>query len=157
MPKVVANSTQTVTPYGVTENSNALSLQDRLLERFKPHEYVKVINVDDEPYMWQYMPSELEEYDYTSDGMHRHTRRSDPEVWQLEPGESETIIGANALLMIDGLYKKMKSKNVIATTDVKPGQARAFNYADGNSQEQWIDRILIGKEVPSFISLNDKE
>jgi len=129
-----------------------MSFQERLMERFKAHEYVKVINVDDEPYMWQYMPEANEEYEYTTDGMHRHTRRSEPEIWELGAGETDVIVGGNAYLMIEGLYKKLTAKKVLAKVEFKPGVARAFNYADGTQQDYWIDRILVGKEVPSFTS-----
>jgi hypothetical protein len=155
MPRITQVDGKEVKPYGVGENTNQKMFQERLLDRFKPHEYVKVINVDDEPFMWQYMPAENEEEEFTPDGMHRHIRRSDPEVWMLDPGESETIVGANAYLMIEGLYKKLQAKKAIATLEVKPGMARAFNFADGNAAEYWIDRILVGKEVPTFTSLND--
>ena len=52
--------------------------------------------------------------------------------------------------MMDGLIKKLMAKKVLAKVEFKPGVARAFNYADGTAQEYWIDRILVGKEVPSF-------
>lgn len=155
MPKVPTGAAQDVKPYGVGTNTNQLPFQERLLERFKPHEYVKVINVDDEPFMWQYMPAEKEEYEYTPDGMHRHTRRGDPEVWMLEPGESETIIGACAYLMIENLYKKLMSKKVMATPNPNPAIARKFNFGDPTQAEYWIDHILVGKEVPSFTAIND--
>jgi hypothetical protein len=155
VPLVKSTSDNPVVPYGVNENSNQKLFQERLMERFRPEEYVKVINVDDEPFRWQYLPAHAEEYQFTPDGMHRHTRRDEPEVWQLEPGESETIVGASAYVMIEALYKKLVSKKAVLTQDVKPGMARAFNYADGTQQEAWINKILVGKEVPIFTSLND--
>lgn len=153
MPKIDTTKQKDVKPYGIQPNTNQMTFQERLMERFKAHEYVKVINVDSEPFMWQYMPAEKEEYEYTPDGMHRHTRREDPEVWMLDPGESETIVGANAYIMIEALYKKVIAKKVEMTLEVKPGQARAFNFADGTAQDYWIGRILVGKEVPTFIAL----
>lgn len=155
MPKLNPSLTQDIKPYGVGGNTNQLTFQERLLERFKPHEYVKVINVDDESYMWQYMPAENEEYEYTPDGMHRHTRRGDPEIWMLDPGESETIIGACAYLMIEGLYKKLMSKKVMAVPNPNPVIARKFNFGDPTQAEYWIDRILVGKELPTFTALNN--
>ena len=124
------------------------------MEKFKPTEYVKVINVDSEPFRWQYMPEENEQYEHTSDGMHRHVQRSQPEVWELKAGESETIIGACAYIMIDDLYRKLIAKKALSV-EVEKGMARKFNYADGTSQDYWISRILVGKEIPTFTSLND--
>lgn len=154
MPLVQKIDGKPVKPYGVQENTNAKLFQERLQDRFKAHEFVKVINIDDETFIWQYMPQEKEEQQYTPDGMHRHTYRDEPEVWMLDPGESDTIVGANAYVMIDALYKKLTAKKVIATVEVAPGQARAFNFADGTQQDYLIDRILVGKEVPTFTSLN---
>jgi hypothetical protein len=150
MPRVDLKANKEVKPYGLEANTNQKLFQERLMDRFKAHEYVKVINVDDEEFIWQYMPQENEEYEYTADGMHRHTRRGDPEVWTLAPGETDVLVGANAYLMIDALYKKLVSKKSVATVAVKPGMARSFNYSDGGMQEKIIDQILLGKEVPSF-------
>lgn len=157
MPKIDTTKQKDVKPYGIQPNTNQMTFQQRLMERFKAHEYVKVINVDNESFMWQYMPAEKEEYEFTPDGMHRHTRREDPEVWMLDPGESETIVGANAYIMIEALYKKVIAKKVEMTVEVKPGQARSFNFADGTAQDYWIDHILVGKEIPTFTALSTKE
>lgn len=157
MPLVQQTTNQKVVPYGTSENTNQKLFQERLMDRFQPQEYVKVINVDDESFFWQYLPAHEEEYEYTQDGMHRHTRRGAPEVWTLDPGQSETIVGANAYIMIEALYKKLVSKKAVATIEVKPGMARAFNYADGTQQDYWIDKILVGKEIPTFTSLNDSK
>lgn len=157
MPRIDLTKDKDIKPYGIQPNTNQKTFQERLTERFKAHEYVKVINVDDEAFMWQYMPAEKEEYEFTPDGMHRHTRREDPEVWMLDPGESETVVGANAYIMIEALYKKLTAKKAIITMEVKPGQARAFNWADGTAQDYWIGKILVGKEVPTFTSVKTPE
>lgn len=157
MPQINTAANKDIKPYGIQPNTNQKSFQERLMDKFKAHEYVKVINVDDELFMWQYMPAEKEEYEYTPDGMHRHTRREDPEVWMLDPGESETIVGANAYLMIEALYKKLITKKAVMTMEVKPGQARSFNFADGTAQDHWIGRIFLGKEVPTFTPVKTPE
>ena len=55
--------------------------------------------------------------------------------------------------MIEGLYKKLVAKKKIADTpDQQPTVARNFSFSDGAQQEKWIDRILLGKEAPSFAS-----
>lgn len=129
---------------------NRLSLRDRLMKRFAAHEWVRVINVDDEPYIWQYLPAHAEDFEFTPDPM-KITRRGDVEIYRLDPGESEVIIGENAYLMIEGLYKKIISKKVIAERpDTQPGLARSFNWTDANLQEYWLDRIFLGKEKISF-------
>lgn len=128
-----------------------LLFQERLRERYKPHEFVKVINIDDEPYIWQYMPESNEEESQSNDGMHRIITRGRPETWMIEPGETEVLQGANANVMIEGLYKKVSSKRIISKTpNQAPTSARNFNWTDPVAQEEAINRIYIGKERPTF-------
>lgn len=134
-----------------------LLFQERLRERFKPHEFVRVINIDDEPYIWQYMPESGELQEQSSDGMHRIITRSRPETWMVDPGETEVLQGANANVMIEGLYKKVSSKFVIAKTPNQAAtSARNFNWTDPIAQEQAIDRIYLGKERLNFGAQDEK-
>jgi hypothetical protein len=120
------------------------------MKRFAAHEWVRVINVDDEKFKWQYLPQHAERFEFTPDPM-KEVYRDPVEAYELDPGESEVIVGENAYLMIEGLYKKLISKRVInRTPDMSPGQARNFNWTDGKAQEDLIDRIYLGKESPSF-------
>lgn len=125
--------------------------QERLRDRFKPHDFVRVINIDDEAFIWQYMPDANEEAAQSSDGMHRIITRGRPEVWLIEPGETEVLQGANANIMIEALYKKIAAKRVIAKTPNQPAtSARNFNWTDPIAQEDAIDRIYLGKESLNF-------
>lgn len=129
---------------------NQATLRERLLNRFAAHEWVRVINIDDEPLYWQYLPIHGEEFEYTKDPA-RHVYRTDPEAYMLEPGESEVLIGECAYLMIENLYKKLVAKKAIARKPkVKDGEARPFNWSDGNVQEIIIDQIYLGREKPQF-------
>jgi hypothetical protein len=120
------------------------------MARFEPHEYVRVINIDNEPVRWQYLPSHSESIAVTSDPM-KITTRGEVEVYLLNPGESEVLLGENAYLMIEVLYKQLIAKRVVAhSPDLAPGQARNFNFSDAQKQEEYINRILIGKETPTF-------
>lgn len=131
--------------------------QERLRERFKPHDFVRVINIDDEPFVWQYMPDANEEEAQSSDGMHRIITRGRPEVWYIEPGETEVLQGANANIMIEALYKKVSAKRVIAKTpDQSPTAARNFNWTDPIAQEEAINRIYLGKEKLNFGKQDEK-
>lgn len=139
--------------YGTTNYEPALLFMQRLEKRFAPHEWVRVINIDNEPVYWQYMPvhNETVEFDTGSVPM-KHTYRENPEAWVLNPGESEILIGANAYLMIDNLYKKLIAKGYIKKNgEFTPGTAgRNFNWSDPKTQEDLIDKIFLGKENPSF-------
>lgn len=124
--------------------------RDRLMKRFAAHEWVRVINPDDERFTWQYLPSHKEEHEFTPDPM-KITRRGAPEVYYLDPGDSEVLVGENAYIMIEGLYKKLVAKKkILDEGEAKPGVARNFNWTDANLQEQWIDKIYLGKEEPTF-------
>lgn len=145
MPKLNQAST-----YGTQQINNSLTFRERLMERFQAHEYVRVINIDNVPITWQYLPSHAEEISYTSDPM-KITHRGPVEVYMLNPGESEVLIGECAYLMMENLYKQIIAKKTIERTpEVDPGQARNFNFSDAQRQEEYIDRILLGKESPQF-------
>lgn len=145
MPRIKPDEKQI---YGSSDLEQKLTFRERLMNRFAAHEWVRVINVDDETFRWQYLPTHAEKFEYTSDPM-KATYRDSVEAYELAPGESEVIIGENAYVMIEALYKKVISKHVIdQRPDMPPGNARNFNWTDGAAQEQWIDQIYIGKEQP---------
>lgn len=150
MPRVTSDE-QDQSVYGAGPALNQrLTLRERLMERFAGHEWVRVINPDDEDYYWQYLPQHAETLDFSSDGMHRQVHREPVEAWMLRPGESEVIIGENAYLMIDGLYKKLVAKGYLHKNGAgeKGNAGRNFNWSDGKQQEDIIDKIFLGKETP---------
>ena len=131
--------------------------RERLRDRYKTHEFVRVVNIDDEPFIWQYMPESGEETAQSSDGMHRIITRSRPEAWFIEPGETEVLQGANADVMIESLYKKVSAKRIISKTpNQAPTSARNFNWTDPIAQEEAIDRIYLGKESLNFGAKNEE-
>lgn len=126
--------------------------RERLMDRFRPSDFVRVINPDNEPFTWSYLPSTKEDLQMSNDGIHRYAVRDDAEWYELAPGESEVIVGENAYVMIEALYKKMVAKKLYDTHgEYKQGMpARNFNFSDGLAQEQLIDKIYLGKEQPNF-------
>lgn len=140
-------------PYGVQPNSNTMTLQERLMKRFAAHEFVRVKNIDDERLVWQYLPAHEEEHEYTSDPM-KNTRRGMPEVWEINPGEEDIIVGANAYLMIDALYKKVAAKRKFSEQAAdgvdSVTSSLSFSFDDGGQQEAIIDQIYLGKANPTF-------
>ncbi len=137
--------------YGQGDLDQRKPFRQRLMDRFAAHEWVRVINLDDETFFWQYMPAHAESFEFTPDPM-KITSRDDPEAWMLGSGESEVIIGENAYVMIEALYKKLVTKGyLLKYGDNKPGQAgRNFNFSDAKQQEDLINRIYLGKENPKF-------
>lgn len=139
-----------IASYNISQDDQRKVFRERLMDRFAAHEWVRVINPDNEPYAWYYLPSHNESFTYTADPM-KITQRGDVEAYMLKPGESEVILGENAYVMIEGLYKKMAGKAAIRKTpNVQPGVARSYNWSDGLQQEEFIKQIYLGKESPTF-------
>jgi hypothetical protein len=126
--------------------------RERLMDRFKSSDWVRVINIDDEDFTWLFMPASAEDITYDNGSMPmKNTFREPPQVWRLAAGESEVITGENAYLMIEGLYKKVVAKGVVRRTpDQESHVARNFNWTDPQTQEEYIDKIYLGKESPQF-------
>lgn len=146
MPKLTPQQVKT---YGVIQSNNLKTFREKLMDLFEAHEYVRVINPDSEPIRWQYMPATAESAQFTADPM-KITTRGDVEVYMLNPGDSEVLLGENAYIMIEALYKQIVSSKVMAGSEAQPGVARSFNFSDPIKQDEWINKILIGKETPSF-------
>lgn len=123
---------------------------EKLSKLFIGTDFVKVINPDTEPFVWQWLPPNKEEVSFTDGSVPmKITHRGDPEVWKLEGGQSGTIVGANAYVMIDGLVKRMMSKKAIARQpNTKPGENRNFNFSDDIAQQEWINVIYLGIDNP---------
>lgn len=147
MPRLTPSKAK---PYGVGEINNRELFRERLMHRFASHEWARVINIDNEPFIWQYLPNSAEEFALTPDPM-KITHRGDVEMYVLAPGESEVILGENAYIMIEALYKKLISKKYIMRHgEAEAGVGRNFNWTDSQSQEDFIDKIFLGKEFPTF-------
>lgn len=157
MPRVNLDKSPNVPVYGQSEYKNVSLFREKLLELFQPQLFVRVINIDDERFVWQYMPAENEHESYDGE-MHRIIDRDPVEVWELEPGESDVLLGQNAYVMIEGLYKKFKAKAIIEKKpDMKPGQARAFAFFDDLSQVDFIKKVYQGVVKPSFSGIDSSE
>lgn len=162
MPQVTqSQQEQGPTATSIKENK---AFRDRLRDRYLPSQWVRVINIDNEPYSWQWFPSEGELEEFTDNGAVRvvtgrqhFTRNYEQKLpgnekqWLMNPGESEVLIGENADLFIEGVYKRLVAKKRIDDSpNITETQARSFNWNDGLLQEQMIDKIFLGIEQPSF-------
>lgn len=134
-----------------------LTLREKLLKLFSATDFVRVINIDTEPFTWQYMPSQKEHISFdttTSTVPMKSTFREPPEVYQLAPGQSAIIIGASAFLMIESLIKHMISEEAVSRdggTRILPGaRSRKFAYSDDVKQHELIERIYLGKHMPGM-------
>ena len=142
--------------------TDTVPFRQRLMNRFKSHEFVRVKNIDNETFEWQWFPSSGEEILADGDMRPVTGRRyfnkdyslmlpGNEQFWALDPGETEVILGENAYLFIEGLYKRVVAKRAIKKTPKQdPNKARNFNWTDGNMQESVIDEIFMGVESPQF-------
>lgn len=143
--------------YGQGLQVDNVPFQDRVAKLFKPTEWVEIKNIDDEPLYWQYMPTDNEQIDFTEDGTQTIVTRKAPEMWVIEPGKTEPVIGASAYRALDVLYKQMSAKKVLAKfTDPAKGEfdaagghvPRNFNFSDSSAQEKILKAAFIGKANP---------
>ena len=163
MPQIQRSNKPTATTI-----KEAKPFRDRLRDRYAPSEYVRVKNIDDEDFEWQYFPAMGEDTSFTDngnvrviDGRQGFTKNYEQSIpgneqtWLIEAGKEEVLVGENADLMIEGLYKRVVAKARLVADPVKEDdrekvKVRKFNWNDGLLQEQFIDKIFLGKEQPNF-------
>ena len=161
MPQVNPQQASQKTATSISEGK---PFRERLRDRYKATDYVRVINIDNEEFTWQYFPidGELETFDDNGatrviQGRQRFTSNFDgrlagnEQIWALGAGDTEVLVGANSDLFIEGLYKKLIAKKRISDNPkISETQARSFNWNDGLLQEQMIDKLFLGIENPTF-------
>lgn len=133
------------------------TFRERLDNRFAPTDFVRVINPDNEEFVWQALNPNDETY-FIDRGPMKNTTRGNPRVYRIQAGQSLVLEGWNAQLMIDKLYRKIKAKQAIsrrsgmdAADALKRGLGDIpINWSDGDQQEAYIDKIFISIERPSF-------
>lgn len=147
--------------YGQNQVQNTLPFQARLMELFKPQEFVTIKNIDDEPVYWQYMPIDNEVEASSEDGIQRMITREAPEMWVILPGETEVIVGASAYRALDVMYKNFSAKKTLKKfrdpdspqfNEQNEHLPKNFNFADGGAQDIFIKAAYIGKATPVFAS-----
>jgi len=146
-------------PYGLDKTENSIPFQERLMRLFKPQEFVTIKNINTEPVFWQYMPADSEVESFSEDGMQRIINRADPEMWVVNPGETEVLVGASAYRALDVMYKNYAAASTLKRfSDPTQPQyneknehlPKNFNFADGGAQEDFIKKAFLGKATPSF-------
>ena len=145
--------------YGTEKIENTIPFQERLMRLFKPQEFVTIKNIDDGPIYWQYMPVDGETETMSEDGMQKQVYRTDPEMWVIQPGETEVLVGANAYRALDVMYKSYTAKSTLKKfkdptqpqfNEKNEHLPKNFNFADGGAQERFIELAYIGKATPNF-------
>ncbi len=150
-----ANEPQAPTIYGEGSSTSAAPVEDktfrqRLVELFGATDFVKVKNIDDEVLWWQYLPATKETHSFSGSTVPmKETSRGIPEQYSIAPGETKILMGENAYMMLEVLYKKMAAKKVIRENpNVPKTQVRNFNFTDSGKQEIFIKQAYLGKTDP---------
>lgn len=115
---------------------DSLTFRERLVKRFKPNNFVRVINIDDEPFEWQEQPIS-NEFVHQPDKVTYDVYRRNPERHVLMPGEVRILDGGNAYLMVEGLFKKLILKKT---------HGKGTGMGSPQTQSEYIDKIVLGTE-----------
>lgn len=145
--------------YGTQKVENTVPFQEKLMRLFQPQEFVTIKNIDDAPVYWQYLPVEAEDISYDQSGLQKQVTRQDPEMWVIEPGQTEVLVGASAYRALDVMYKNWAAKSTLRKYKDPTSQLydekgshlpRNFNFADGGAQDDFIRQAYVGKAIPTF-------
>jgi hypothetical protein len=143
---------QPVNPNSIIIATGQVKLRMKLMKLFSATDFVKVINIDDQPFRWQYMPAQNEEitFDVSSSTVPmKNVHREPPEVYEIAPQQTAIIVGASAYLMIEGLIKQcLASRATRERPNIGPGQARQFGFDDDIKQDEYVKQIYLGKQFP---------
>lgn len=138
--------------YGINSVENAIPFQERLMRLFAPHEWVEIKNVADEPIYWQYLPSHAEEITHEPGTQMKTVQRGTPEMWVIEPGQTEKLVGASAYMALDVMYKNITANSVLKRAGITNSfdkennhVPKNFNFSDGGTQETFIKQAYLGK------------
>ena len=145
--------------YGVGKVENSVPFQERLMRKFKPQEFVTVKNITDTACYWQYMPTDNEHEAFSEDGMQKIITREQPEMWVIQPGQTEVLVGASAYRALDVMYKNYSAKKTLKKfkdpasplyDEAGKHLPKNFNFADGGAQDDFIEQAYLGKAMPTF-------
>lgn len=139
--------------YGVNAGKLPTPFRQKLADLFQSSDFVRVINIDDERFVWQSLDPKDETYNIVA-GPQKDTRRGLPKLYSIEPGQSMVLEGWNAYIMIDKLYKKVSAKDRLARRTLEQMNDKKhvtnFVWDDEEQQRQYINRIFVGIEQPQF-------
>ena len=149
MPRIEQSQVKPDQLRGITHVDNTKNFMERVHKRFRPHDTVRVHNLDDEDLYWQWLDPEDETYVFTEDNI-KVVSRNAPGLWMIKAGEEDILNGACAYLMLDVLYQTMAIKKTGVTEHpLDEREIKNFNLNDPLAQEQFLDRAFLGKLTPA--------
>lgn len=140
--------------YGVSKPTAPVRFQEHLRTLWEPHEYVRIMNIDDETLYWQALSPQDERSDIDR-GPTKITYRNAPRQYAIKPGDSMPLEGWNAYIAVEQLYKKVIAKNANIKGEQqydnngKPKE-RIINWEDSQGWAKYMPRIFLGRETPTF-------
>lgn len=115
---------------------DSLTFRERLVKMFKANDFVRVINIDDEPFEWQETPIS-HEFVHQPDKVTYDVYRKTPNRYVLRPAEMRILDGGNAYLMVEGLFKKIILKKTAG---------KGTGMGSPQTQGEYIEKIVLGVE-----------
>lgn len=133
-------------------SDNLKTFWERCGEKFKPEDFVRVMNIDDETFYWQALDprDEIHNIEGNQFMVHDNTIRRDPKIWSIPAGATMVLEGWNAAIMIEKLYKKMLAKKSTSQPLAEGQKVRNFGFANPDRQEEYIGKIFVNVERPTF-------
>lgn len=152
MPRVPENVIQPSEIYGKVQVDNTKTFGERVRQRFRPTDTVKVHNITDQFVEWQWLDEQDETYTIEDGSNVKIVEREDPGIWRLGPGEFDILQGSCAYLMVEALYKQITIAKVgITLHPLDERQIKNFAFDDPVAQETIIDKIFQGKVTPNMM------
>jgi len=152
MPKVPVQKLNRDKLYNVDEVDMQMNFGERLRKYFKPHDTVKVQNVDSEVIEWQFLEEDKENFTIEDDSNIKIVTRDDPDLWRIEPGDVDILEGCCAYLMIEALFKQMTARKVGPVEHpLDQRDIRNFAFDDPAAQDNFIKRVFLGKITPQMM------
>jgi hypothetical protein len=151
----MANDNDILARYGVSNPNAGVSgsgatFRERISKHFTGSDFVRVINIDDQPFSWVYADPAKESVDQP-DKVTRRVYYGQPRVATLNPGESRVLLGAEAFVMVEALYKHCVQKSA-----QKNNTTLASAMPDQGTQDSYIKQIFLGIEDPLGIANNPR-
>lgn len=133
--------------YGPQKPGLPKTFGEHIRKLWEPHDYVRLMNIDDETFYWQSLAPQDESYDIDR-GPTKVTYRRPPRQFAIKSGESMPLEGWNAYLCIEQLYKKVLAKQMVKNRGER--KEIIFNWQDPAGWDVYLPRIFMGKEVATF-------
>lgn len=120
-----------------TETTSFLEL---LAKTFRADDFVRIVNIDDEPLEWEYC---VDEDVVQPDKMTRRVENRKVNTYRLDAGQTTKIQGAIAYVGLKVLYDRLVAKN----------EEKFQSRNNPEVREKWLKEMYLGKDNDSLQSV----